>query len=82
LVKRVLPFTSGRVPLAVGFGVSKPEHVSRIIGAGADGAIVGSAFINIIQKNNSNIEKLQNELKTTASKLKSATKILKKLDTK
>src|SRR5512139_2544452 len=25
LVKRVLPFTRGRIPLAVGFGVSKPE---------------------------------------------------------
>jgi len=77
LVKQVLPFTSGRVPLAVGFGVSKPEHVARIIGAGADGVIVGSAFINIIQKNSSNIEKLQNELKSTACKLKLATKIQK-----
>ena len=77
LVKQVLPFTSGQVPLAVGFGVSKPEHVARIIGAGADGVIVGSAFINIIQKHNLNIEKLQNELKITASKLKSATKIQK-----
>lgn len=50
LVKRMLPFTSGKIPLAVGFGVSKPEHVARIVGAGADGVIVGSAFINLIQK--------------------------------
>jgi tryptophan synthase alpha chain len=77
LVKRVLPFTFGRVPLAVGFGVSKPEHVERIIEAGADGVIVGSAFINIIQRHSSNIEKLQNELKATAIKLKSATKMQK-----
>ena len=49
LVKRVLPFTSGKIPLAVGFGVSKPEHVKRIIMAGADGVIVGSAFINLIK---------------------------------
>ena len=77
LVKQVLPFTSGRIPLAVGFGVSKPEHVARIIGAGADGVIVGSAFINIVKKHSLNIEKLQNELKATAIKLKSATKMQK-----
>ncbi len=77
LVKRILPLTSTRVPLAVGFGVSKPEHVARIIRAGADGVIVGSAFINIIQKHSSNMEKLLNELKTAAIRLKSATKMQK-----
>jgi len=75
LVKRILPFTSGCLPLAVGFGVSKPEHVTCIIGAGADGVIVGSAFINIIQKNRLDLEKMDNELKATASKLKAATKM-------
>ncbi len=75
LVKRVLPFTSGRIPLAVGFGVSKPEHVTRIIGAGTDGVIVGSAFINIIQKHQSNIDSMLKELEAIASELKAATKI-------
>ena len=37
-------------PLAVGFGVSKPGHVS-IINSYADGAIVGSAVIEVIKKN-------------------------------
>jgi tryptophan synthase alpha chain len=74
LIKRVLPVTNGRIPLAVGFGVSKPEHVRSIIGAGADGVIVGSAFINIIQKHQKNISTLRKELQTTASKLKDATK--------
>ena len=55
LIKHVLPFTAGKIPLAVGFGISKPEHVQRIIEAGADAAIVGSAFVNIIQKNSQNI---------------------------
>ena len=77
LVKRVLPFTSGKIPLAVGFGISKPEHVRSIIAAGADGAIVGSAFINIIQKNNGNVPAMLKELQTTAQELKTAAKTVK-----
>ena len=75
LIKRVLPFTSGRIPLAVGFGVSKPEHVARIVGAGADGVIVGSAFINLIQKHQGNMTAMLKELQATASELKTATKM-------
>jgi tryptophan synthase alpha chain len=74
LIKRVLPFTSGKIPLAVGFGISKPEHVTRIIGAGADGVIVGSAFINIIKNYQENIDMMLNELQVTAFYLKKATK--------
>jgi len=33
------------LPLAIGFGISKPEHVQQV-GAIADGAIVGAALIN------------------------------------
>jgi len=74
LVKRVLPLTSGKIPLAVGFGVSKPEQVTQIIGAGADGVIVGSAFINIIKAHQENIDILLKKLQATASELKNATK--------
>ena len=74
LVKRVLPFTSSKIPLAVGFGVSKPEHVKRIIDAGAEGVIVGSAFINLIQKHKNNLEAMLKKLESTASELKKATK--------
>jgi tryptophan synthase alpha chain len=34
-------------PLALGFGVSRPEHV-RAIGAWADAAVVGSALVSVI----------------------------------
>jgi tryptophan synthase alpha chain len=77
LIKRVLPFTAGKIPLAVGFGISKPEHVEHIIAAGADAAIVGSAFINIIQKNSQNTSTMLKQLKAAAQTLKSATEAVK-----
>ena len=36
------------LPLAVGFGVSKAEHVAEIGRLGADGAVVASAILNIV----------------------------------
>ena len=77
LIKRVQPFTAGKIPLAVGFGISKPEHVRRIIAAGADASIVGSAFINIIQKNSKTPSAMLKELQAIAQELKAATKTAK-----
>ena len=36
------------VPVAVGFGVSTPEHVKAIADAGADGVIVASALVDAL----------------------------------
>ena len=74
LIKRVQQVTAGKIPLAVGFGISKPEHVKTVIGAGADAAIVGSAFINIIEKYKGNFEAAFKDLQATALELKKATK--------
>jgi tryptophan synthase alpha chain len=74
LIRRIHPFTNGKIPLAVGFGISKPEHVKTIIKAGADAVIVGSAFVNIIQNNKDNINQMLKELQASASALKKATK--------
>ena len=38
-------------PYAVGFGISHPDHVRQIWDAGADGVIVGSHFISMIERN-------------------------------
>jgi tryptophan synthase alpha chain len=40
-----------RLPLCVGFGLSRPEHVAAVRRAGADGAIVGSALVSLIETN-------------------------------
>ena len=35
-------------PVAVGFGISSPEHVIKVRKWGADGVIIGSAFVKRI----------------------------------
>jgi tryptophan synthase alpha chain len=47
LARRVRRFT--KLPLAVGFGISLPEHVS-VLGGIADAAVVGSALVAEIEK--------------------------------
>ena len=76
LVKQVMPFTAGRIPLAVGFGVSKPDHVRCLIAAGSDGVIVGSAFVKLIQENQNDTAVMLKELEAAAYQLKAAAKCL------
>ncbi len=45
MVARIRAVSS--LPLALGFGISKPEHV-RAVGQWADAAVVGSALVNVI----------------------------------
>jgi len=73
LVKRVLPFTTGQIPLAVGFGISKPEHVESLILAGVDGVVIGSAFVNIIANNVDDPAKICAGVEDLAVKFKTAT---------
>ncbi len=46
MVARIRRFTD--LPLVVGFGLSTPEHVAHVSRV-ADGAIVASALINLIE---------------------------------
>ena len=47
LVGRLRQFT--KLPVAVGFGISTPEHV-RAVGEFADAAVIGSAIVALIEK--------------------------------
>ena len=66
--RTALPRTVGRlvrdvraaspVPVAVGFGVSRPEHVRAIARAGADGVIVASALVDALGPDGRDVEAL------------------------
>ena len=71
LIKRVKNHT--KLPLAVGFGISKPEHVSDVIKSGADGAIVASALIDIITDKIDNLDEAKDEIGSFCRELKDST---------
>jgi tryptophan synthase alpha chain len=73
LIKRIRKFAEK--PLCVGFGISRPEHVKAIIKAGADGAIVGSAIVDLIAKNINNKKKMLDKIDSYVKAMKNATKI-------
>jgi len=59
------------LPVAVGFGVSNPRMVSELGGI-ADGIVVGSALVDIVEKEGSNKKRLLEEVGGFVSSLKSA----------
>ncbi len=46
-----------RKPVAIGFGVSRREHVEELFAAGADGVVVGSAVVRLIEEHGKNAVK-------------------------
>lgn len=77
-IKRVKKVTSAaaaadELPLAVGFGISNPNHVKYMIDAGADAVIIGSAIIKKIQEIE-NKDTLFNILNRFAYELKNSCK--------
>ena len=58
-------------PIAVGFGISTPEHVNKVREWGADGVIIGSAFVKRISSSSekdvvNNIGKFCNDMRLAA----------------
>ena len=66
--RATLPSTVGRlvrevkavspVPVGVGFGVSRPAHVTALVRAGADGVIVASALVDALGSDGRDIDAL------------------------
>jgi tryptophan synthase alpha chain len=71
LIARVRTRTG--LPVLVGFGISAPEHVRRVIEAGADGAISGSAIVRRIEQHHRDPERCVGELREFAVAMKQAT---------
>jgi tryptophan synthase alpha chain len=42
----IVKAAAGDTPVVAGFGISRPEHVTAVLAAGADGVAVGSAAID------------------------------------
>jgi len=70
LVGKLKKLTS--VPVCVGFGISKPEHAVTIAQAGADGVIIGSKIVKIIEENLGSREKTLTEISAFLSEVKAA----------
>jgi tryptophan synthase alpha chain len=71
-IKRIKKMTAhDELPLAVGFGISNPQHVKDMINAGADAVIIGSAIIKKI-KEFENKESLFTTLNRFISELKNS----------
>ena len=61
-------------PAAVGFGIATPKHVREVTGAGAQGVIVGSALVNMIEDAVKKGASPARALKKRVSELKAATR--------
>lgn len=70
LVKNIKKATD--VPVCVGFGISKPEHAKQVAKAGADGVIIGSKIVGIIEENLKNRKNCCKNITSFIKKLKAA----------
>lgn len=60
------------LPIAVGFGISRREHVTEVAAA-ADGVVVGSALVGVVQQNAQKRERVAPELRARTADLVAGT---------
>jgi tryptophan synthase alpha chain len=70
LVGKLKKVTS--VPVCVGFGISKPEHAASVASAGADGVIIGSKIVRLIEENLGNKGETLTKISEFISQVKNA----------
>ena len=70
LIHRVRRHTP--LPLAIGFGISTSTQAQIYARAGADGVIVGSAIVEIVERNLMDPEVMEQDLKEYVSTMKKA----------
>jgi tryptophan synthase alpha chain len=70
LVRRVKAVTD--LPVALGFGISTPDQVASCASHGADGVIVGSAIVDIIERTIGNPDAVEHELAGFITRMKQA----------
>lgn len=73
-LKRVKSLAGERIPVAAGFGISRPDHVTTLLESGADGAIVGSALVEVVAEHLDDSDTASSLLKRKVSELKKATR--------
>jgi tryptophan synthase alpha chain len=47
-IRRIKEITEGKIPIAVGFGINRPDQITSLVDSGADAVIIGSAIIDRI----------------------------------
>lgn len=70
-IAKLRKISNPTLPIAVGFGVQKPDHISMMVAAGADAIIMGSALIKIIRTSEDNPNML-NDLYNYVQQMKNA----------
>lgn len=68
-IRKIKEITQGRIPIAVGFGISRPDQIVSIVESGADAVILGSSLIDRI-KVAANHKLMLNDLQTFVRQLR------------
>lgn len=70
LIKKLKDATT--TPICVGFGISKPKHAKQLADAGANGVIIGSRLVRIIEENLNDKKTMLNEIQDLIKSMKLA----------